>query len=141
MTTGRINQVCASPPAARMKAQEEFQNATERFSTKCDSLITRKQPSSKMVTARFQNLRLDTRRRDTMKGFTSLQRALTEGFRMAPNPSASYASRAVQVMRQAGSLRCRALQFPSSSNTHKGPCLKGKKLHHQRRTARSQRQP
>ena len=106
MTTGRINQVCASPLATlRVYAQVPPSGCQQNVILSSHA----KQPSFKMIAARFRNLRPDTRRIDAMEGPNALPKASrSEGFRKA-------------LIREC--LR-HALQYSLSLNTHKGPISK-----------------
>ena len=116
MTTGRINQVCASPPATHLNPQG---------ASMCREAVVNKVWFSHhtQVTTRDGYCTLSelapwhpkTRQNERKESF---QRALTTRFRFA----LTRCKQSTALLK--GSSSCLALQFSSSINTHKGPCLK-----------------
>ena len=116
MTTGRINQVCASPPATHLNPQGVLM---------CREAVVNKVWFSHhtQVTIRDGYCTLSelapwhpkTRQNEKKESF---QRALPTRFRFA----LTRCKQSTALLK--GSSSCLALQFSSSINTHKGPCLK-----------------
>ena len=116
MTTGRINQVCASPPATHLNPQGVLM---------CREAVVNKVWFSHhtQVTTRDGYCTLSelapwhpkTRQNEKKESF---QRALPTRFRFA----LTRCKQSTALLK--GSSSCLALQFSSSINTHKDPCLK-----------------